>query len=147
MTDITGRRGARLRALIRAARRDPERWDKPKGLTQRELALMIGRSQVWVRQIESGYVPSAPADTLASICYRLRIDVAYVRELGFTDVADAVDAMTMLDQVHVLPTTEDHLRATPGLTDDQREQLVIAARDLRREEPLGQDIWRGRSRT
>jgi transcriptional regulator with XRE-family HTH domain len=143
MTNITGRPGDRLRALIRSARKDPERWNKPRGLTQRELALMIGLSQVWVRQIECGYVQSAPAGTLASICYRLRIDVAYVRELGFTDVADAVDAMMMLDQV--LPTTEGHLRATPGLTDDQRELLVVAARALRREEPLGGDIWRSRA--
>lgn len=157
MTDITGLRGRHLRTLIKSARKDGKRWAGegfPRGLSQKEVANRIGKSQIWVRQIESAYVDSAPATTIASMCYALGIDSVLVRAIGFPDVADAIDAIVMMRESEIpdyvleaprLPTWEEHLRATPDLTEAQKELLVDAVRQMGRMEPLGQEIWTRRS--
>jgi hypothetical protein len=41
---------------------------------------------------------------------------------------------------------ERHLRSTPGLTFDQKELLVEALGVIRKEEPLGQELWQRRKK-
>lgn len=145
MTEI----GPKLRALIIHARKDPSKWGKRKGLSQAELAAKAGTSQVWLRQIETGYTQTAKADTLGNICYVLGIDPDMIRGVGYPEVADSMEASMML-QEHTLPEHSDHesaeryVRGTPGLTDDQKALLVDALRMIRQQEPLGQDLWRAR---
>lgn len=150
MTDIR----PDLRALIIRARKDPERWGKARGLSQAELALKAGTSQVWLRQIETGYTKSAKADTLGNICYVLGIDPVIVRLRGYEDVADAIDACIMLRE-NAIPdhlidndphprSAEDHIRRTPGTTEQEKNLLVDALHAIRRQEPLGQELWRRR---
>ena len=140
-----------LRALIIRARKNPERWGKKKGLSQDEAARRAGTSQVWLRQIETGYTRTAKADTLGSIAFTLGIPSRVIRALGYQDVADAIDAaelLTELDPGERMPPypqeteAETHLNLTPGLTDDEKQQLVDALRELRHLEPLGQELWR-----
>lgn len=149
MTEI----GSELRALIIRARKDPSRWTgKRKGLSQQELADLVTRttgvtlSQVWLRQIETGYTQTAKADTLANILATLRIDPLLVRKIGYGDVADSMEATIMLAS-NVIParlaaTTEQYLMETPGLTEDEKDMLVEALHEIRREEPIGRDLWR-----
>lgn len=149
MTDI----GADLRSLIKRARRDPERWGKPRGLSQAELAAKVGMSQVWLRQIETGYTPTAKADTLGNIMYVLDVSPDLLRTLGYGDVADAVDANIMLKENaipdHIINNmdrrykiAETHIKEIPGITREEKEFLIDALHELRGEEPLGHDMWR-----
>jgi transcriptional regulator with XRE-family HTH domain len=140
-----------LRALIIRARKDPTRWGKKKGLSQDEAASKAGTSQVWLRQIETGYTRTAKADTLGSISLALGVPSRVIRSLGYHDVADSMDAAELLTELSPeermpVPAQEDeaeqHLNVTPGLTDDEKQQLVAALRDIRHLEPLGRDIWR-----
>lgn len=151
MTEV----GPELRALIVRARKDPGRWNGgTKGLSQQALADLVTQStgvplsQVWLRQIETGYTGTARADTLGNILITLRIDPVLVRKIGYSDVADAMEASIMLtdNEVpdHLLMSAEEHLRDTPGLDGRQKELLVDALREIRRQEPLGKDIWRRR---
>lgn len=146
--------GSDLRNLIRRYRTDRERWGKPHGLSQREAALRIGKSQVWWRQIETGYVPTAPAVTLADMCDMLGIDTELIRALAYVDVADAMDAIAMArsneipdhlvdDPMSPVRDPFDHIKATPGVSEQEVELLLDTLRQLRgRVEPLGRDIWR-----
>jgi transcriptional regulator with XRE-family HTH domain len=154
MTDI----GPDLRALIVKARKDPVRWGKPHGLSQSELAQKAGISAVWLRQIETGYTPTAKADTLGTIMYILEIRPDLLRTIGYPDVADSVEAEYMIHEDaipdHIINNpdrryrqAEQHLKATPGITREEREFLVQALGALRREEPLGADMWRRRGRS
>lgn len=156
MTDITGRRGEMLRALIVSARKDPGRWPGfPKGLTQAQLAQRAGISQVYLRQIENAHgsaATSVSASTLAALCAECSVDPVLIRALGFADVADQMDAAMMLktneipdEVINDAPGTEEYLRATPGLTPEQAELLVDVVRQLGRTEPLGTEIWTRRS--
>lgn len=148
MSDI----GPRLRALIIHARKDPGRWKKPKGLSQAELAGKVGISQIWLRQIETGYKRTARADTLGRICFVLEIEPDVIRRASFADagdghpqyeeIADAVDAALLLADNHDRGATENYLRETPGVSDAERDFLVEALRMIRREEPFGKDLWR-----
>lgn len=79
-----------LRGVIKRTRKNPIIWDNPRGLTQRELADMTGTSQVWIRQIESGYKDSASPNTLGVICYKLGVKPSWLREREYRDVADIV---------------------------------------------------------
>jgi hypothetical protein len=69
-----------------------------------------------------------------------------LRDNGYTEVADVVadcvSATILLDEDP--DTAEEHLMRTPGLSEDQKEQLVEKLRDIKRPEPLGGDIWRRR---
>lgn len=146
MTEI----GPKLRALIVHARKDPK-WGKPKGLSQQELAAKAGTSQVWLRQIETGYTNTAKADTLGNICYVLGIDPDLIRAIGYPDVADSIEASRMLTE-HTLPEHSDHepaelhIRGTPGLTEREKALLVDALHAIRQQEPIGQDLWRAKKR-
>lgn len=137
-----------LRALIIRARKDPDRWGKKKGLSQDEAATRAGTSQVWLRQIETGYTRTAKADTLGNIAVALGIQSRIIRALGYSDVADAVDAAELLKELSPeermpdLMEAEQHLQTTPGLTIEEKRQLVEALRDLRHSEPIGQELWR-----
>lgn len=143
--------GDDLRAVMKRARTNPVRWGRPLGLRQEDLAAMTNLSTVTIRQLESGYKKTAPASTLGNICYALGMDARYLRDLGYPDVADVVadcvEAAILLGQNEAsepLGTAEIYLRDTPGLSDDEKDQLVEALRGLRREEPLGKDLWRRR---
>jgi transcriptional regulator with XRE-family HTH domain len=131
MTDI----GPELRALIIRARKDPARWHKPKGLSQPELASIVGVSAVWLRQIETGYTSTAAADTLGNICYVLRIKPSLIKRLGYPDVSAAMDAAVMLHTGripgHLLEDQEDDETIT-GLTVEEKEQLTDTLREIRR---------------
>ena len=146
--------GEDLCAVIKRARRNPVRWGKPKGLRQEDLAKMAGGiSTVYVRQIESGYRHEASAAVLGSICYALGIDPEYLRRLpGRYDdvadvVADCVAASTLLGEKspgQPPGADEDYIRKFPGLTDAEKDQLTEALREIRKQEPLGKDLWRRR---
>lgn len=142
--------GDDLRGIIKKTRLNPVIWGSPRGLTQRELADLTGTSQVWIRQIESGYKDSASPNTLGTICYKLGVDEEWLRIRGYDDVAEIVatykdtDIMLGDGERRQRPSsaTERHLRTTPGLTTLEKDQLVDALREIRRTEPLGKDIWR-----
>lgn len=143
--------GDDLRAVIKRARTNPVRWNRPLGLRQEDLAAMTNVSTVWIRQIESGYKQKARASTLGSICYALGIDADYLRHLGYPDVADVVadcvDAAILLGEntpTQPQESAEDYIRDTPGLNDTEKQQLVDALRTIRRQEPIGKDLWRRR---
>jgi transcriptional regulator with XRE-family HTH domain len=135
-----------LQDVLVRARTNPVRWGKPKGLTQQELAKRTGVSAVWIRAIEAGRRPATPA-TLGNICFALGIEPRWLRDNGYSEVADVVaDCESAAILLAENPdTAEDHLRVTPGLSEDQKEQLVVAFHEIRkRSEPLGNDIWRRR---
>lgn len=140
MTEV----GADLRALIIRARRDPERWGKPRGLSQAELAARAGTSEVWLRQIETGQASSASADTLGCICYELGIDSLILHALGYADVAGAIDASVMLKEsaipehlteaVRVI-SPEEHIRGTPGISARGKRRLVEVLHEIQGQQP------------
>lgn len=137
---------ADLQDVLYRARTNPVRWGKPKGLTQQELSEKTGVSAVWIRAIEAGRRDPSTA-TLGNLCYALGIEPRWLRDNGYPEVADVVadcvSAAILLDEDP--DTAEDHLRETPGLSEDQKEQLVEAFHDIKkRSEPLGHDIWRRR---
>ena len=146
--------GDDLRAVIKRARTNPVRWGRPQGLRQEDLASMTNVSTIWIRQIESGYKQRARASTIGNICYQLGIEAEYLRSLGhgYPDVADVVadcvEAAILLGENatpdHPQAAQENYIRDTPGLTEDEKEQLVEALRVIRREEPIGKDLWRRR---
>jgi len=115
---------------------------------------MTNVSTVWIRQIESGYKQHARASTLGNICYQLGIEAEYLRRLGsgYPDVADVVadcvEAAILLKgnaaPGHPQAAQEEYIRDTPGLTATEKEQLVEALRAIRKQEPLGKDLWRRR---
>jgi transcriptional regulator with XRE-family HTH domain len=145
MTDI----GPELRALIVRARKNPVRWGKPRGLSQQELATLAGTSAVWLRQIETGYTQTATASTLGSICYTLGIKPYLIKKLGYKDIAQVVEDCTNQAKLYTPQTLDDpeqHLRDTPGLTSDEKEQLIDALQEIRRQEPLGRDMWQRRKK-
>lgn len=131
---------ADLRALIVRARKDPTRWPGGKGLTQATVAAMAGTSQVYLRQIETGYTASAKAVTLGQICYVLKIKSSLLRNLGYEDVADSVEAAEILADPNA--EQEAYVSNTPGLSDEEQRQLVDALRAIRRQEPYGREMWR-----
>lgn len=141
--------GEDLRAIIRRARTNPVRWGRPQGLRQADLAGMTNVSTVWIRQIESGYKHQARASTLGNICYALGIEARYLRDNGYPDIADVVAdcieaAILLADGQRPSPDSKDeaYIRDAPGLTYEEKEQLVETLRDLRKTEPLGKDLWR-----
>lgn len=137
---------ADLQDVLVRARTNPVRWGKPKGLTQQELAVKTGVSAVWIRAIEAGRRPATPA-TLGNICFALGIEPRWLQEHGYAEVADVVaDCVSAALLLEENPDTADeHLRRTPGLSEDQREQLVDFHHEIKkRAEPLGNDIWRRR---
>lgn len=145
--------GEDLCAVIKRARTNPVRWGNPKGLRQEDLAKLAGGvSTVYLRQIESGYRHQASASVLGNICYALGIDAEYLRKLpgGYDDVADVVAdcvAATILlgeksPERQPPGADEDYIRKFPGLTDAEKEQLAEALRGIRKQEPLGKDLWR-----
>lgn len=137
---------ADLQDVLYRARTNPVRWGKPKGLTQQELHKKTGVSAVWIRAIESGRREPSVA-TLGNLCYALGIEPRWLRDNGYLEVADVVaDCVSAAILLEEDPdTAEDHLRGTPGLSEDQKEQLVEAMHDIKkRAEPLGNDIWRRR---
>lgn len=141
-----------LRAVIKRARTNPVRWGRPDGLRQEDLAAMMKRSTVWVRQIESGYRQKASANVLGSMCYQLGIDADYLRDLGYPDiadiVADCVDAAILLRDTQTnrrpLDTAEGQIKAMPELSEHEKEALVATLRGMRKAEPIGKDLWRRR---
>lgn len=140
MTEVRGD----LQDVLYRARTNTVRWGKPKGLTQQELSEKTGVSAVWIRAIEAGR-RSPSVGTLGNLCFALGIDPHWLRGHGYTEVADVVadcvSASTLLEEDP--DTDEDHLRRTPGLSEDQKVQLVEALHDIKkRSEPLGNDIWR-----
>jgi len=117
-----------LRQLIRFTRESP-----PK-LTQKAAATLAGMSEVYWRQIEAGHAPYATADMLARMTYAIGVKPEQLHNIGQGHVADLVEDMgRLLVPAQATPEedTDAYLRATPGLTDEQREALVVMARALR----------------
>lgn len=140
-----------LRSIILRYRRDPERWaGHPKGLTQAEAAKRAHISTAWWRQIETGYAPSAGTVVLADMCNVLGVEEWIVRELGYVQIADAMNALAlsvdavipdhMLDPnskrppAKSLASPEAHIRATPGLDDTQIDLLLQLLEQIRKPE-------------
>ena len=142
MTDVN----EQLRALLIGARKDPERWGKPRGLSQAQLADKADVSAIWLRQIETGQAESASADLLGRIFYELEIDSIIVGAIGYPDVAAAIDACVMIRENaipdHVIDnprkmrkkSPEEHLKGTPGIT-AREKKLLIEAFYLIRKQP------------
>ena len=133
MADMTGLTRD-LRDLIRIQRKEVA------GLTQKGAALAAGdMSEVWWRQIESGQVDSALADTVARMAYAIDISPDQLRNIGQHQVADLVERRHLLLHPATPQATaemEEHLLATPGLSEGQRILLIELARGLLR---AGQD--------
>jgi DNA-binding Xre family transcriptional regulator len=107
------------------------------GLSQRQAALAAGgMSEVWWRTIETGRAGTAPADTVARMCYALDISPEQLRAIGEDDVADLVERRRALltPEIREPPgdEAEHHLWETPSVTDDIRTALVAYLRTLRR---------------
>ena len=135
-----------LRDVLYRARINPVRWGKPKGLTQQELAEKTGVSAVWIRAIEGGRRTPSTA-TLGNLCFALGIEPLWLRDNGYPEVADVVtdciSAAALLNGNH--DGAEAYLRDTPDLSDEQKEQLVEAFRNIQKHsKPFGNDIWRRR---
>lgn len=147
--------GPELRDAIKAAREDTKRWGTGKKLTQAEAALRIGKSQVWWRQIETGYTRNADPATVATMCEMLGISPAMVRGLGEPLIADIMEGFEMVRE-DAIPDrvinararredTEDHIRRVPGLDMKEADTLIQILRTVRgHEEPFGKDLWRRR---
>ena len=143
--------GSDLRRIFWRARKDKDRFP-PRGLTQEDVARKIGKSQVWYRQIESGYVESAGLDTVSDIAEVLGIDVSVLDALGYSDVAEELRARVTLspqgEEGESVRTLEVDFANIGKLSDDEREALLIILRKLRgHEKPLREDVTpRGRRR-
>ena len=114
-----------LRNLMYAARHARERWDG-RVPTQEQVADAIGKTSVWYRNIESGYVNSASLDVITSICLALCIDPEALEVLGYHSVASAVQARQMLEGKVTLDLTRE-----PELTDGERQALAILIEKMR----------------
>lgn len=117
-----------LRQLIRFTRESP-----PK-LTQKAAAELAGMSTVYWRQIEGGHAEYATADMLARMTYAIGVKPDQLHNIGHDHVADLVEDMgRLLVPAQATPEEdmETYLLATPGLTDAQRDALVVMARALR----------------
>lgn len=133
--DYTVEIGADLRRLFWRARHDKGLFP-PRGLTQDQVAARIGRSQVWYRQIENGYVSAASLDTITAICETLGITTTVLDALGYNQVADELRAAQ--DNV-----VEVDLSKAAALTAEEQAALrILLGKIQRTEEPLGRDIWR-----
>jgi hypothetical protein len=122
-----------LTDLIRIQRREVA------ALTQKGAALAAGdMSEIWWRQIESGHARSAPAQTLARMCYAISITPRQLRNIGQGQVADLVQRRHALlepePDVAGGSDLEQHLMATPGLSDKGRAVLISVAYGLIRAE-------------
>ena len=140
-----------LRGVIKRTRENPVLWNKPRGLSQRELSEKTGTSELTIRSIETGRKKSATPATLGNICFALGIDSEWLKLQGYGDVAqvvaDCVEADILLSGTDTGDgdrSAEQHLRDTPGLTEDEADRLVEIFHQLRRRrtELLGRDIWR-----
>jgi|SRR5215469_829495 len=122
-----------LRDLLRIQRKEVA------ALTQKGAALAAGdMSEVWWRQIESGQVDAALADTVARMAYAIDISPDQLRNIGQHHVADLVERRRALLQPETRTLSgaamEEHLMATPGLSEAQRILLIELARGLLRAE-------------
>jgi hypothetical protein len=135
----------RLRRILRSYRTSPTLWaGKPRGITQAAAAKLAGISEVWWRQVELGYGPGqyVTPNTLVAMCNAVRIESFVLRGLGYLEVADMMEGVTAGGHDG---HTESHIRATPGLSDEEIDvllQALKAARAMRNTEPLGRDGWR-----
>lgn len=140
MTQLKTPQGIRLQNTIRNYREDPQRWGLKRGLTQEMAADRIGISHVWWRQVEGGGAKGASAACLASMCATLGIPSSEIREIGFPEIADRMDARIvgsvngngkdhgLYDEDERL---EQYLRHAPGLTRTETEALVAVLRTIR----------------
>lgn len=113
-----------LRSLIRLGRTDVAK------LSQQAAADLADISEVWWRQIETGRTTVATADTLARMSYVVGVTPRQLRKIKEYHVADLVELRNdMLGQD--TDPMEDHLMATPDLTDEQRVALITLAKVLR----------------
>jgi transcriptional regulator with XRE-family HTH domain len=146
--------GPKLRSLIIRTRKQPGRWGKTKGLSQQALAARAGTSAVWLRQIETGYTHTASPEVLAGISLALDFQPAQLRDMGYDDVADAMELQANITPQHLTGldvqdderAIEKHIREIPALSSAEQDILVDTFREIRRLEPLGRDMWRRRRR-
>lgn len=126
-----------LRDLLRITRREVA------GLTQRGAGLAAGGlSEVWWRTIESGRTEHAPAETLARMSYAIGVTPDQLRAIGEDELADLVERrLALLEPETTADSMDDHLMATPGLTEAQRAVLVTVAHGLQTQQtPLPHEV-------
>lgn len=85
-----------LRTVLRVVRTSPERWGRPKGLTQDEAAARVGISKVLYRNLENGYTPSTKSSTLVDICESLGVDPDVLSTFGYETVAQELRLRVLL---------------------------------------------------
>jgi hypothetical protein len=109
---------------------------------------------VWLRQIETGYTHTASPEVLAGISLALDFQPAQLRDMGYDDVADAMELQANITPQHLTGldvqdderAIEKHIREIPALSSAEQDILVDTFREIRRLEPLGRDMWRRRRR-
>lgn len=94
------------------------------GMTQEEVAYILGTDQSWVSQIEAGRIKSLPApDRFAEICRALKLPQRTVlMELGY--LSDEEDEKTYQDDEFVVLT---NLAAEAGhISDDTHREMLLS---------------------
>lgn len=113
--------GEDLRRILLTARTNPERWGRPKGITQDQAAHGAGISAVLYRNLENGYTTTTKVPTLVSICEFLGIPPDFLEQFGYLAIAEELRIRLRLGNKVILDL--DRLsRLTP---DEQRALQVI----------------------
>lgn len=94
-----------LRIVLRVVRTSPERWGRPKGLTQDQAADRAGVSKVLYRNLENGYTPSTKISTLVDICESLGVDPDVLTTFGYEEVARELRLRVLLGNTMFLDLT------------------------------------------
>ena len=112
--------GADLRRILLTARTNPERWGRPKGITQDQAAHGAGISAVLYRNLENGYTTTTKVPTLVSICEYLAIPPEFLEEFGYRSVAEELRIRIQLGNKVILD-----LDRLSKLTPDEQQALQV----------------------
>ncbi len=117
--------GEDLRRILLTARTSPERWGRPRGITQDQAAHGAGISSVLYRNLENGYAPTGllttRVSTMVNICEFLGIPPDVLEDFGYFPVAEELRIRLTLGNKIILDL--DRLnRLTP---DEERALLPI----------------------
>lgn len=118
-----------LRDLIRMTRKETAH------MSQRTAAKAAGYSTVWWRHIEEGRYDELPSDTLARMCYVIGVSPESLRELGFSELAEAIEARRRFlggdNDTPYKDAAEAHLWRSP-LDARMKRELIAHLRLLRK---------------
>lgn len=112
--------GADLRRILLTARTNPERWGRPKGITQDQAAHGAGISAVLYRNLENGYTTTTKVPTLVSICEYLAIPPEDLDQFGYKSVAEGLRIRIQLGNKVILD-----LDRLAQLTPDEQQALQV----------------------